>query len=243
MKRQHDKHVKPSRQYQPGDRVYLDASKIKTTRASKKLNAKFHGPFKIIYAVRKSAYKLELPTGWGIHDVFHESKLKPAHELQFPKQKETRPQPPPEIIDGNEEHEVEEVQGVRNKQGKKQFLVKWKGLPQEESSWEPEENLKNARGAIRDFFKRAITELDDNIPLPSPSLSPCLKDASPPIVPTPNGFFYPQQTPAHLLPLYKPHPQLYGWSDKEFHKEYLYKLEKAWQRWKSACKEAYSKED
>jgi hypothetical protein len=185
MKRQHNKHIKPSQQYQPGDRVYLDASKIKTTRTSKKLDAKFHGPFKIISAVRKSAYKLELPTGWGIHDVFHESKLKPAHELQFPKQKETRPRPPPEIIDGNEEHEVEEVQGVRNKQGKKQFLVKWKGLPQEESSWEPEENLKNACSAIRDFFKRTITELDDDIPLPSPSLSPHLKDASPPLFPPP----------------------------------------------------------
>jgi hypothetical protein len=119
MKRQHDKHVKPSRQYQPGDRVYLDASKIKTTRASKKLDAKFHGPFKVISAIGKSAYKLELPPGWGIHDVFHESKLKPAHEPQFPKQKETRPRPPPMIVDENEEHEVEEVQGVRNKQGKK----------------------------------------------------------------------------------------------------------------------------
>jgi hypothetical protein len=31
MKRQHNKHVKPSRQYQPGDRVYLDASKIKSS--------------------------------------------------------------------------------------------------------------------------------------------------------------------------------------------------------------------
>jgi hypothetical protein len=190
MKHQHDKHVKPSWQYQSGDRVYLDASKIKTTRASKKLNAKFHGPFKVISTVGKLAYKLELPTGWGIHDVFHESKLKPAHEPQFPKQKETRPRPSPEIIDGNEEHKVEEVQGVQNKQGKKQFLVKWKGLPQEESSWEPEENLKNACGAIRDFFKRAVTKLDDDIPLPSPSLSPRLKDDSPPIVPTPNGFFH-----------------------------------------------------
>jgi hypothetical protein len=28
MKKQHDKHIKPSRQYKPGDRVYLDASNI-----------------------------------------------------------------------------------------------------------------------------------------------------------------------------------------------------------------------
>jgi hypothetical protein len=126
--------------------------------------------------VRKSAYKLKLPTGlgWGIHNTFHESRLKPAHEPQCPKQKETRPHPPPEIIDGNEEHEVEEVQGVWNKQGKKQFLVKWKGLPQEESSWEPEANLKNACNAIKDFFKRAITDFDDDIPLPGEQANPHL---------------------------------------------------------------------
>ena len=78
MKQQHNKHVKPSRQYKPGDQVYLDAANVRTTCASKKLNAKFHGPFKVISTIGKSAYKLELPTGWTIHDVFHESKLKPV---------------------------------------------------------------------------------------------------------------------------------------------------------------------
>ena len=78
MKWQHDKHVKPSQQYKPGDRVYLDAANVKTTCASKKLDAKFHRPFKVLSAIGKSAYKLELPTGWTIHDVFHESKLKPV---------------------------------------------------------------------------------------------------------------------------------------------------------------------
>ena len=31
MKKQHDKHIKLSQEYKPGDQVYLDASKIKTT--------------------------------------------------------------------------------------------------------------------------------------------------------------------------------------------------------------------
>ena len=44
--------------------------------------------------------------------MFHESKLKPAHELAFPKQKETQLRPLPDIIDGEEEHEVEIVQKV-----------------------------------------------------------------------------------------------------------------------------------
>ena len=73
MKKQHNKKVIPSRQYKLGDQVYLDASKIKTTRASKKLDAKFHRPFKVLIEVGKSAYKLELPPTWQIHDVFHES--------------------------------------------------------------------------------------------------------------------------------------------------------------------------
>ncbi len=154
MKQQHDKHVKPSRQYQPGDRVYLDASKIKTTRASKKLDARFHGPFKVITAVGKLAYKLELPPSWTIHDTFHESKLKPAYEPKFPQQKEQRPRPPPEIIDGEEEQEVEKVKDVKKVNDKKFFLVKWKGLPEEENTWEPEEHMENARKAIREYYKR-----------------------------------------------------------------------------------------
>ena len=35
MKQQHDKHVKPSQQYKPRDRVYLDATNVRTTHASK----------------------------------------------------------------------------------------------------------------------------------------------------------------------------------------------------------------
>jgi hypothetical protein len=98
----------------------------------------------VITAVGKLAYKLELPEGWLIHDTFNESKLKPAYEPQFPKQKKSRPRPPLEIINGEEEHEVEEIQKVRLEAGKKKCLVKWKGLPQEESTWESEDNMRNA---------------------------------------------------------------------------------------------------
>ncbi|KAF8675176.1 hypothetical protein AX14_005177 [Amanita brunnescens Koide BX004] len=108
MKKQHDKKVIPLQKYKLGDQVYLDAANIKTTRTSKKLDAKFHGPFKVLEAVGKSAYKLELPLTWTIHNTFHKSKLKLAHKLVFPKQKETQLRPPPDIIDGEEEHEEAE---------------------------------------------------------------------------------------------------------------------------------------
>ncbi len=42
---------------------------------NKKLESKFFRPFQIFHVVEKQAYKLELPTKWKIHDVFHISLL------------------------------------------------------------------------------------------------------------------------------------------------------------------------
>ncbi|KAF8664353.1 hypothetical protein AX14_006733 [Amanita brunnescens Koide BX004] len=133
--------------------------------------------------------------------MFHESKLKLAHELVFPKQKETQPRPPPDIIDGEKEHKVKTVQAVQRKRGnhgKQEFLIKWKGLPQEEASWEPEEHMANTQEAIKDFYKRNPMATCQSIPLPSPPVSPSPSSSTSPLsLPL---------TPASAHPLYTPHP-------------------------------------
>ncbi len=73
QKRANDKGVK-SRSYAQGKKVWLNSKYIKTTK-NKKLEGKFFGSFQVFYAVRKQTYKLELPTKWKIHDVFHVSLL------------------------------------------------------------------------------------------------------------------------------------------------------------------------
>jgi hypothetical protein len=66
--------------------------------------------------------------------------------------------------DGQMEYQVEEILDMRyKKQGSrkvKQFLVKWKGHPTYESTWEPEENLKNSREAVQKFLKEQVSDED-----------------------------------------------------------------------------------
>ena len=60
----------------------------------------------------------------------------------------------PELED-DDEWEVEEVKDERQgKEGTSHFLIKWKDWPTEYNTWEPEENMANAQGAIRAFRKQ-----------------------------------------------------------------------------------------
>ena len=78
----------PAPIFQPGNWVLLDASDIQMDRPSKKLDSLHLGPFKVITAVGKATYKLELPPSLRhLHPVFQVVKLL----LVLP-----YPQPPPD---------------------------------------------------------------------------------------------------------------------------------------------------
>jgi hypothetical protein len=102
-----------------------------------KLKPKQYGPFKVIREISPVAYQLRLPTAWGIHDIFHASLLLPYHETTAHGPNFSRP--PPELIDGKEEYQVECVMGHRKigRTKKLQYLVKWLGYPDSDNTWEP----------------------------------------------------------------------------------------------------------
>lgn len=107
----------------------------------------------VLKKIGTSAYKLKIPRGWKIHDVFNEVLLTKYHEPEFPSQKK-EPPPLPDVIDDQEEFEVEAIldskkktpSNVQKKMGYTSgiwYLVRWKGYGPDDDSWVQLENVQN----------------------------------------------------------------------------------------------------
>ncbi len=131
----------PLSQYKPREEVWLDASHLKIPHQKAKLTPKHLGPFKIIKEISPVAYHLTLPINWRIHDIFHTSLLTPYHETTTHGPNFTCP--PPDLINGGEEFEVEQIVAHRHFGQLKwlQYLIKWKGYPKSDNTWEPTDQV------------------------------------------------------------------------------------------------------
>ncbi|CAI8612830.1 unnamed protein product [Vicia faba] len=129
--------------YEVGDKVFLKIQPYKMKSLAKRLNQKlsprFYGPYEVIKRAGEVAYKLKLPADARVHPVFHVSLLKKGISAS------AKIQPLPDCM--NEDWYLEHVpeKGMdyrRNDQGDWEVLVKWKDLPEFETSWELTEKLK-----------------------------------------------------------------------------------------------------
>jgi hypothetical protein len=82
---------------------------------------------------------LELPEGWKIHSTFHASLLTPYKETEAHGQNFI--EPPPELVEGEQEWEVEKILGDQLYQKSWQYLVQWKGYSLAHDSWVKHSNL------------------------------------------------------------------------------------------------------
>src|ERR1700760_2947039 len=116
-------------QFKVGDQVWLEARNLTLPYPTAKLAPRRHGPFPIIKRVSAVAYQLQLPPTWTIHDVFHTSLLTDYRET--PQHGPNYTRPPPELVGGEQEYEVEAINGHRRhgRGHKLQYLIKWKGYP------------------------------------------------------------------------------------------------------------------
>ena len=130
-----------------GDKVWLEAKNLNVGGTYRKLRSLREGPFEIEEVKGPLTYKLRLPIGWKIHPVFHASLLSAYKETETHGPGFVRP--PPDIMEGEEEWEVESIVRHRKYRGNTiRYLVKWKGYPSADNSWKPEENLEHAEEVL-----------------------------------------------------------------------------------------------
>jgi len=155
-------------------KVWLEGTNLRLpSNITPKLSPRRYGPFKVVSQVSKVAYKIKLPPNWKIHDVFHTSLLTPYKETD--QHSPNFLEPPPDILEGKPEWEVEQILKERlfGRWKKKQYLVRWKGYSPAHDSWVNSEDL-HASDLLADFESQPSSirtlKIPDNTPYPKP---PC----------------------------------------------------------------------
>ena len=141
QKKYADQHRRDFEQFQIGDQVLLSTDNLRTPGRAPKLVAKRIGPFTITKVLSKLNYELDLPsTLKGIHNRFHVQQLTRYHQTDSFPSRPTVISRPPAVVVANGKEEVYEVEQVLKHRGigrRLQYLIKWKGYPEHESTWEP----------------------------------------------------------------------------------------------------------
>jgi len=191
-------------QYRAGEQVWLEATHLRLPYQTSKLNPKRYGPFLITEALSPVVFRLELPATWKIHDVFHASLLSPYHET--PSHGPNFSRPPPDLVNGEEEQEVERILDHRlfGQQRILQYLVKWKVFPESDNEWVAQEDM-HALDLVCAFHRsRRIKAIVCYLQTSIPPISSCHLVTSPNLLSCP---LQPQNTsvpPPIVTPLADP---------------------------------------
>src|SRR6266850_1861075 len=138
--------------FEAGQKVWLDTRNLHiNTAAPRKFWEHRTGPFLIEQKLGPVTYKLKLLKQWHIHPVFHANLLMPHVETaacgpQFNK-------PPPDIVAGQEEWEIEAITGHKGLGNCRHYLIKWKGYSNADSTWEPTRNITNVEELLNNYKK------------------------------------------------------------------------------------------
>jgi hypothetical protein len=143
-------HALTSSKYSRGQCVWLEGKNLPISHGTIKLSPKCYGPFTITKLISPVASQLDLPASWNIHPIFHNNLLTPYIETNAHGPNFTRP--PPDLIDGKAEYEVETIRSHCHfgKNKRLQYLLKWKGYPEADNTWESEDQL-NAPDLLKQY--------------------------------------------------------------------------------------------
>ncbi len=119
-----NRHRRSAPAYWVGDKVWLDTRNLALKGcSSKKLSAKYQGPYEVLEIISPHVYRLNLSNNLEIHDVFHTNLLRLSADDPLPNQ---IPPVPFSMVNaqGAEEYEVEAIWDSKLLRGSTQLLVK-----------------------------------------------------------------------------------------------------------------------
>ncbi|PKU61279.1 hypothetical protein MA16_Dca028310 [Dendrobium catenatum] len=130
-------------QFEVGEKVFLKLQPYRQStvarRQNEKLAPRYFGPYKVLDIIGAVTYRLKLPLSATIHPVFHVSQLRRA----FGEHAVSAELPATMTEDLEVVLEPLELAGVRpDKMGNKEVLIKWRGLPDFDATWEPFKRVK-----------------------------------------------------------------------------------------------------
>ena len=111
------------------------------------------GPFKVTERLGKNAYKLDLPSNYHIHNVFHVNLL----------EKHSTNDDPPSDVEVEEEGKEYVAEAVRDSRVFKEeemdensptvlyYLVHWQDLPEWEHTWESASQIRHLKKVVLKF--------------------------------------------------------------------------------------------
>ena len=123
--------------FEVGSEVLISTRHINQQRPSQKLADKYLGPFRVTKRINGMAFEVNLPNNYKIHNTFPISLLEAYHRRngEDPKEQNIEPEEEGTI------YEIEKIIRHRGKGCKTQYLIQWKGWPEENNSWELKENV------------------------------------------------------------------------------------------------------
>ena len=128
------------------------SKRLEISSGSVQLTLKWLGPYKIISLKGSNTVELKLPSSMHIHLVVNVSRIKPYKEW-LPGQQINKPGAVTVMEDRDPEYLMDYIVNSCLKQGCLEYLIHWKGYPEEERTWKPEGNLEHAPEKVRDFYR------------------------------------------------------------------------------------------
>ena len=144
-----------------GDKVWLESYNLSTDAPSKKLAAKRLGPYEILGLVGPTSYRLDIPTSWRVHNVFHAGLLSHTKVDTIPNRV-----PPPQPRVTMREQELWVIDRFVNSRwfrGKFQLKIRWEDQTEEQDDWRDYSTILRESTSWREQLEVADNEAEDPI--------------------------------------------------------------------------------